>query len=72
MERFSLNRLDFQAVFFIETYQNVVIGLCQVIYNTFALHKMRILVSFQHLLYHAYYRKQTYVCKLSEKYQIRY
>lgn len=30
----SLNRLDFQAVFFIETYQNVVIGLCQVIHNT--------------------------------------
>lgn len=34
MERFSLNRLDFQAVFFIETYQNVVIGFCQVIHNT--------------------------------------
>ena len=34
MERFSLNRLDFQAVFFIETYQNVVIGFCQVIHYT--------------------------------------
>ncbi len=49
-------------------YGNAIVPIQEIlwIYKHSTLHK-NALVSFQHLLYHAYYRKQTYVCKLSEK-----